>query len=83
MTYNPTQPVTIGYDRDDGDFRVLATLSNVDEEFAPERFTALIESTLANMYQHFFHMNGEGAAPVLRAINRQDAPDYVELEEEA
>lgn len=82
MTYDPTQAITIGYDREDGDFRVLATLSNVDDEFTQERFVALIESTLASMYQHLIAINIHDL-PTLRAINRQDAPDYVTIDEEA
>lgn len=67
---------TIGFPRDDGDFQVLATLNNNDGLFTPEQFQALKESLIHQMY------NKLGTAEVIVDLERQDAPDYVNLEED-
>lgn len=63
--------VSIGFDREDGDFAVLATLNNNDEHMSDEDFNAMV---------------GEVASTLCRklvceivVLERQDAPDYVEI----
>ena len=65
--------VSIGIMRDDGDFAILATLNNNDERLTPELFDQLtrgITATLARTTGEF-----------VQYIERQDTPDYVNLEE--
>ena len=68
--------VSIGYQREDGDFAILATLNNNDEHMDEKQFDNLIASTVAMI---------EDATGMIReeimVLNRQDAPDYVDTEE--
>lgn len=73
------QCVSIGYYRDDGDLRILATLNNHDEEFTKADFpwlVAALDSFLQNKLR-----DDHGEFPTLEVLNRQDAPDYVTLED--
>lgn len=63
--------VSVGFYRDDGDFAVLATLNNNDGHMSDEKFEELV---------------GEVASTLCRklvceivVLERQDAPDYVEI----
>ena len=64
--------VTIGYTREDGDFAVIATLNNNDGHMSDEDFDelrlALTISLAANTDLQ------------LQMLERQDAPDYVNVE---
>lgn len=73
------QSVSIGYTRDDGDFRILATLNNHDEEFTTSDFRSLVADIAACLQKCIRDDLGE--IPTLEAIAREDAPDYVMLEE--
>ena len=64
--------VSIGIKREDGDFAVLATFNNNDEYLTAYQFDALITDTLNYM--------NERITDVVQAIERQDTPDYVEIE---
>jgi hypothetical protein len=63
---------SIGIERDDGDFHILATLNNMDELVSTEDFEALLKSTVDFLQK-------ATDEPIL-ALQRQDAPDYVNLE---
>lgn len=65
------QTASIGYHREDGDFRLLATVSNIDDELNTKQFEALVTST-ANRFKAL-------GIPVV-VLDRQDAPDYIDLE---
>jgi len=71
--------VSIGYTRDDGDFRILATINNNDEEFTSHEFAAIV-ADIAKLLQDT-HRDDMGEIPMLETVARQDAPDYVTLEE--
>jgi hypothetical protein len=65
---------TIGYHREDGDFAILATLNNNDGGMGNSTFADLVERTrfqIANFMQ---------PTPIV-SIERQDAPDYITIEE--
>ena len=63
--------VSIGFTRDDGDFAVLATLNNNDEYLTPNAFAALSE-VVRSTFELLVEVE-------IEIIERQDAPDYVEL----
>jgi hypothetical protein len=67
------QTVSIGYEREDGDFHIVATLNN-NEEIAEEAdwdfAIAAIVSTLKKV-----------SGLSLAVLERQDAPDFVNLDE--
>jgi hypothetical protein len=63
--------VSIGIKRDDGDLSILATFNNNDEYLSDKHFDCLINDVLSYM--------NEKITDVVQAIERQDAPDYVEL----
>ena len=63
---------SIGFYREDGDFQLLATLNNSDELLSPETFETLrlgLMDKLAVALGEFIE---------LEALQRQDAPDYLE-----
>jgi len=64
---------SIGIIRDDGDFHILATLNNNDGLIGTDSF----EQLLTDMVTRLRDTTGEGA---MIAIERQDAPDYINLE---
>jgi hypothetical protein len=63
---------SIGIERDDGDFHILATLNNNDGLVAIEDFEALLKSTVE-------FLEKATDEPIL-ALQRQDTPDYINLE---
>jgi hypothetical protein len=66
--------VTIGYTRDDGDFAVLATLNNNDENLSASQFEQLV-TDVRNFYN-------ERMLDCIQVLERQDAPDYLCLDED-
>jgi hypothetical protein len=68
----------IGFLRDDGDFQVLATLNNNDEMIAPDSFTNIVHYLLRHL-QNALAVDGE---QTLSVYERQDAPDYVMLDDD-
>lgn len=76
MTY---QTVSIGYIRDDGDFRILATLNNVDDEYTHAEF-AIIVSSVSSCLHRALH-DDFGVLPPLDILERQDTPDHITLED--
>jgi hypothetical protein len=70
--------VAIGFHRDDGDFQLLATLNNNDELIAADRFTDIVHF-VRDQLQDALSSGGEYTLAVLE---RQDAPDYVVLEDD-
>ena len=68
--------VTIGYYREDGDFAVLATLNNNDGIYTPEAFNKLIK----NIFNELF-VECNIRYPDLVILERQDAPDYVQIDD--
>jgi len=65
---------SIGIERDDGDFHILATLNNNDELVSVEDFEALLKSTVE-------FLEKATDEPIL-ALQRQDTPDYINLHED-
>jgi hypothetical protein len=63
--------VTIGYIREDGDLRILATHSNIDEELSAEAFAELVGNTVA-LYEREYDEN-------IIVLQREDTPDYCDL----
>jgi hypothetical protein len=68
--------VSIGYYREDGDFAVLATLNNNDGIYTPETFNKLIK----NIFNELF-VECNIQYPDLIVLERQDAPDYVHIDD--
>lgn len=64
--------VSIGYHREDGDFRLLATLSRVDDDMTAAQFRTLILSTVE--YLKITVSNS------VEYLVREDAPDYITLQ---
>lgn len=67
--------VSIGFTREDGDFQLLATLNNNDDLLDEHHFKVLVRNTL----EYYNLMLNESC----QALHRQDAPDYLILDEEA
>ncbi len=70
--------VSIGFMRDDGDFQLLATLNNNDETLHEDAIAWLaielresLQKALTDDYRH----------ELVEVVERQDAPDYVVLDE--
>jgi hypothetical protein len=63
--------VSIGYHREDGDFAVLATLNNNDDFMSDEEFKEVVDSLAAKL---------RAVGLRIEILERQDAPDYVEVE---
>jgi hypothetical protein len=68
----------IGFYRDDGDFQLLATLNNNDELIASDQFTGIVHF-LRHHLQDVLSAQGEHTLTILE---RQDAPDYVTLDDD-
>ena len=64
--------VSLGYHREDGDFAVLATLNNNDDFMSDEEFTEVVNSLAENLWAV--------TRLYITVLERQDAPDYVEVE---
>ena len=63
---------SIGLERDDGDFHILATLNNMDGLVSVEDFEALLKSTVEFLEK--------ATDERIVAYQRQDTPDYINLE---
>jgi len=63
---------SIGIERDDGDFNILATLNNNDDHLTPEDFEVLLRS-LVEVFK-------DKTEERIVAYERQDTPDYINLE---
>jgi len=66
--------VSIGYFRDDGDFAILATLNNNDGLLSDQRFKQLIELVEGEYVELLYNAHG------IVVLERQDTPDYVEVD---
>jgi len=64
--------VSIGYHRDDGDFAILATLNNNDDFMSDEQFGGVVDALAAKLWAV--------TRLYITVLERQDAPDYVEVE---
>lgn len=71
-----TNCLTIGFERLDGDFQVLATLNNNDELIEKDKFDAIV-TYLLNTFDECFSEEGYEVV----ALDRQDAPDYISIDE--
>ncbi len=79
MNHEPRlSTAAIGFHRDDGDFQLLAALNNNDELIAPEQFTDIVHH-LRDHLQNALSVQGEYTFTV---FERQDAPDYVTLDDD-
>jgi len=67
------QTVSIGYEREDGDFHIIATLNN-NEEMAEEADWHCAIAAIVSTLQKVTGMN-------LAVLEREDAPDFVNLDE--
>jgi hypothetical protein len=67
------QTVFIGYEREDGDFHIIATLNNY-EEFAEEADWDFAIAAIVGILKKVMGLN-------LAVLERQDAPDFVNLDE--
>ena len=63
--------VSIGIMREDGDLGLLATLNNLDEHMSDVEFDVLVYGVRA-------YMEAMSKQKVI-VLEREDAPDYVEL----
>ena len=62
---------SLGYMRDDGDFQLLATLNNNDGDIGTHNFQTLAE--------HLRDMLEARTGEAIMLLERQDAPDYVDI----
>jgi len=77
MQYNEIKEAgtaSIGYFREDGDFRLLATLSNIDDDIETDAFLTLVKHTV-NTYKRLLDDDS------VIALARQDADDYLTIDE--
>jgi hypothetical protein len=63
---------SIGFTRDDGDFAVLATLNNNDGHLSDELFGQLVRELTQTLALY--------TEQPMTALNRQDTPDYIQLD---
>ena len=63
--------VSIGFQREDGDFAVLATLNNNDSHLSDEMFGQLVRELTQTLALY--------TEQPMTALNREDAPDYIQL----
>ena len=66
--------VSIGFNRDDGDFALFATLNNLDDYFSSYDFKELVHA-VASELQAATQMKVE-------ILEREDAPSYIVLDNE-
>jgi hypothetical protein len=66
--------VSIGYFREDGDFAILATLNNNDGLLSDQKFKQLIEAVENEYVELLYNAHG------IVVLERQDTPDYVEVD---
>lgn len=63
---------SVGIEREDGDFAILGTLNNTDNLMNPEDFLTIVRTLARDV--------AAATAEPVRALERQDAPDYVTLD---
>ena len=63
--------VSIGTMRDDGDFAIIATLNNNDDHMSDKDFAELKQALVLTIANY--------TDKQIMVLNRQDAPDYVEM----
>jgi len=63
---------SIGFTRDDGDFAILATLNNNDGHLSDELFGQLVRELTQTLALY--------TEQPMTALNRQDTPDYIQLD---
>jgi hypothetical protein len=68
------QTCTIGYEREDGDFAILATLNNIDGLIDDATFASIVDD-VTNMVAAV--VRNEGVE--VTTLERQDTPDYINL----
>ena len=66
--------VSMGFFREDGDFQLLSTLNNNDELLSNAEFQELIHSVWLELAKYSFDER-------IEILWRQDAPDYVTIED--
>jgi hypothetical protein len=64
--------VSIGFMRDDGDLALFATLNNLDEHMKQDEFMGLVKSVTHELCRATKRTD-------VVVLEREDAPDYVEL----
>ena len=65
--------VSIGYYREDGDFAILATLNNNDNNLPDGEFNKLIKLVESEYVEKLYYTHD------IMVLERQDTPDYVEI----
>jgi hypothetical protein len=66
--------VSIGYYREDGDFAILATLNNNDNNLPDDEFNKLIKLVESEYVEKLYYTHD------IVVLERQDTPDYVEID---
>lgn len=64
---------SLGYTKDNGDFAIIATLNNTENHLSDTDFKTLVNN-IATFYGWQFEP--------LEVLERQDAPDYITIDEE-
>lgn len=64
--------VSIGINREDGDFAVLATLNNNDSHLSDRDFEALVGEVASTLCRKM--------VCEVQVLERQDTPDYIQLD---
>jgi hypothetical protein len=67
------QTVTVGYQRDDGDFAVIATLNNNDKHMDDKVFMDIVHNLADKLCREMVCQ--------IDVLYRQDAPDYINTED--
>jgi hypothetical protein len=62
--------VSIGFQREDGDFAVLATLNNNDGDMTDDAFHALVRTVHTSLVKFNAYVV---------VLERQDTPDYISI----
>jgi len=75
QSLKPPTYFTIGVQRANGDFEVMATLSNNEERFLDEEFESLTVSLMVEMYDRMERTGNSDI--VLVSLRKQNAPDYL------
>jgi hypothetical protein len=65
---------SIGFFRGDGDFELLATLNNGGEQYSPEAFAKIVQTTVKIL-------NEASNVDDIVALHREDAPDVITMDE--
>lgn len=62
---------TLGFTREDGDFEVLATLTNTADHYEAARFLVLVQATAETIAAALGH--------AVEILEREDAPEVISL----